>query len=479
MSGSIVAEASPSRAGSVRALGGSSGAGRRREQRSEAAGFFVMAAGQIESGQFMGADNLFCRYTFAYGPDWKVMQGIDHGFSQVACKGMHAGDAGASIVWNFPVDVTFKSTNPHGWPRLVVSVYSQDMLGRYVVRGYGSVLIPCAPGRYTRVMRMFTPVASTWLQEVLGWVTGSAPEFYDSKFVASGEGREVTRVASTGSVRVTFNVLTRGMAQHGFATGGPADLGDLDLDGGGSSGAVAGLLRSTAASRSTAVGALAATAGRSGEAAGRAGSTSEVLAATRRLLASTTTSSGTSTLATTGLTTTTYSSTRREDAAAAPVTAGPAAADAPAAAAPAAGMRRSADALAALVDLPPPQYPSTVSSSAATSTAASEVPLPRRARRRQEDSSDTGAGGGGSSSTGGLPPIGAGRRDDALPARRAADVATAPSVATAAGEAEDDDMLPRRRSRSRARRTGGDDVTPTNAAAAEAKSTSPDGKRPL
>ena len=50
------------------------------------------------------------------------MQGIDQGFSQVARKGT-SGDS--SVVWNFPVDVTFKSTNPFGWPRIVISVYSQ------------------------------------------------------------------------------------------------------------------------------------------------------------------------------------------------------------------------------------------------------------------------------------------------------------------------------------------------------------------
>lgn len=67
-------------------------------------------------------DNMFCRYTFSYGPDWRIVQGVDHGFSQVAQKG---SSADASVVWNFPLDVTFKAMNAHGWPRLVVSVYSQ------------------------------------------------------------------------------------------------------------------------------------------------------------------------------------------------------------------------------------------------------------------------------------------------------------------------------------------------------------------
>jgi B9 domain-containing protein 1 len=82
----------------------------------------------------------------------------------------------SSVVWNFPLDVTFKATNAHGWPRLVLSVYSQDFLGRYVVRGYGSVLVPTIPGRYVRHIRMFTPQSSTLLQSLLGWLTGNHPE---------------------------------------------------------------------------------------------------------------------------------------------------------------------------------------------------------------------------------------------------------------------------------------------------------------
>ena len=87
---------------------------------------------QKHEQQFPELDNLFCRYSFSYGPEWRIMQGIDQGFSQVARKGT-SGDA--SVVWNFPVDITFKSTNPFGWPRLVVSVYS-------LVRFYSMHILP-------------------------------------------------------------------------------------------------------------------------------------------------------------------------------------------------------------------------------------------------------------------------------------------------------------------------------------------------
>jgi len=49
-------------------------------------------------------------------------QGIPpNNMSQVVAKGA-GGSRDGSVVWNFPVEATFKSTNPHGWPRVVVSV---------------------------------------------------------------------------------------------------------------------------------------------------------------------------------------------------------------------------------------------------------------------------------------------------------------------------------------------------------------------
>lgn len=163
--------------------------------------------------QFRGLDNLFCQYRFVHGPDWRVMQGIDSGFSQVAQKGS-SGDA--SVVWNFPIDVTFKSTNPFGWPRLVLSIYSQvraavagavarardtgnftlthartrtkthahvhlpqtaqDFLGRFVIRGYGSALLPTMPGSSVRLVRAFAPASSSLLQAGIAWLTGNLPE---------------------------------------------------------------------------------------------------------------------------------------------------------------------------------------------------------------------------------------------------------------------------------------------------------------
>lgn len=137
-------------------------------------------------------------------------QGPEPCISQIARKSTNGEN---TLVWNFPVSHTFESTNVFGWPRIVLSVrrlgrdpprsgashlpapvpsqvYGMDRLGRDVVRGYGALLLPTAPGHYTRYVRMFAPVSSSYLKEMVAWLTGNPSEYVDSKVVAKGEGRE-------------------------------------------------------------------------------------------------------------------------------------------------------------------------------------------------------------------------------------------------------------------------------------------------
>ncbi|CAM9136453.1 unnamed protein product [Ascophyllum nodosum] len=175
--------------------------------------FFVMCTGQVEFGEFGGLDNLYCRYALSFGNDWYIIHGLDTGLSQIAQR---VGGQDTAVVWNFPIDVTFKATNAFGWPRLALSVFRVDDLGRDTVVGYGSVLIPTQAGRYERAVHMYAPQPSSMLQRLRSWLSGAYPEFFDSKFVARGEGREVTRVKRSGAVKVSLDVMTRGMASFGY-----------------------------------------------------------------------------------------------------------------------------------------------------------------------------------------------------------------------------------------------------------------------
>ena len=84
------------------------------------------------------------------------------------------------VTWNFPIDVTFKATNVHGWPRICISIYGIDYLGRDVVRGYGSALIPLCPGQHVVEMETYTPLATSSFNTVIAWLLGNPPEVLSS-----------------------------------------------------------------------------------------------------------------------------------------------------------------------------------------------------------------------------------------------------------------------------------------------------------
>lgn len=143
------------------------------------------------------------------------MSGIDSGLSQTGrLNPLHVDDG---VVWNFPIDITFKSTNVHGWPRIAISIYGVDFLGRDVVKGYSSALVPLSPGQHIVTSPCYTPLSSSIFNQWSTWVFGNPPEFYDSKLVCQGEGREVTRVQNTGSIDLVLNVSTKGMEAAGYS----------------------------------------------------------------------------------------------------------------------------------------------------------------------------------------------------------------------------------------------------------------------
>ena len=99
-------------------------------------------------------------------------------------------DGQQRLVWNFPLDITFRSTSPFGWPQLVVSVYGLDSLGNDVVRGYGAIHIPLTSTvnvpYVTLKIPVFVPESASIMQRIAGWIMGCRPEFVDPRVVTSG-----------------------------------------------------------------------------------------------------------------------------------------------------------------------------------------------------------------------------------------------------------------------------------------------------
>ena len=99
---------------------------------------------------------------------------------------------------------------------MAISVAGLDFLGRDVIKGYGSVLIPLTPGRHTIEVDTFVPIASSTINNIFSWLLGNPPEFFDSKIVCHGNNRDVTRTQKTGRVKLHLNIFTKGMRDAGY-----------------------------------------------------------------------------------------------------------------------------------------------------------------------------------------------------------------------------------------------------------------------
>ena len=174
---------------------------------------YLNVSGRVESAHIRGHEQLMCSYEFVFGPDWRLQESP----TATTCDSQYSVNvptrAGATSVWNFPISATFTTTNAYGWPRLVVTLCDNNL----VARGYGVCVIPPYPGHYLRYIHIFTPLASAPVQDFLGWLLNAPPEFRESKFTAQNDDREVTRVQSSGVVKVVLNITTKNFDEYGFS----------------------------------------------------------------------------------------------------------------------------------------------------------------------------------------------------------------------------------------------------------------------
>lgn len=75
---------------------------------------------------------------------------------------MSVHEAPHGAVFNMPLDVCFKTTNLHGWPRVVISVYGENGLQSLlqarpvpIPLGHGSALLPVAPGLHSKAVPLY------------------------------------------------------------------------------------------------------------------------------------------------------------------------------------------------------------------------------------------------------------------------------------------------------------------------------------
>ncbi|KAL1494109.1 hypothetical protein ABEB36_009760 [Hypothenemus hampei] len=180
--------------------------------------FLLIISGQIEFLDVMAPANTsyHCKYEFYSGPDWKIIGGLENGLSQVA----NIINNNDKVVFNFPVEVQFKSTNPFGWPQLVLSVYKEMKL-----EGYGRVHLPTQPGCHKMEVNLSKPKSGYLLGQLWSFL-GYQPELLEPTNLASTTGTNLIRMVSTGKAFMTFNIVTQGFLTLGYDSGPTHNRGE-------------------------------------------------------------------------------------------------------------------------------------------------------------------------------------------------------------------------------------------------------------
>ncbi len=122
------------------------------------------------------------------------------------------------MVWNMPFELSYRSTNPSGWPQIVLTCISPNFFGKETIKGYGVVHVPTTPGRHERTLHIFSPITSSIINNFLGLIVGKKAEIIDApRVIASGDGREITRTKTEGTIKVVFQVTLRDMDKFGYS----------------------------------------------------------------------------------------------------------------------------------------------------------------------------------------------------------------------------------------------------------------------
>jgi hypothetical protein len=140
--------------------------------------FTVTVSGEVERGVFPGStSSVTVSYSFVARADtgWVCIGGETRNISPMSYSSSDV------YVWNIPLSCTYSAVTPVGWPRLLITVYSTDWLGRDIILGYGLTLIPSQPGRYERRIPLFTPTSSSWWSSLSGWLLGRRPVLIDAE----------------------------------------------------------------------------------------------------------------------------------------------------------------------------------------------------------------------------------------------------------------------------------------------------------
>ncbi|XP_065429199.1 tectonic-like complex member MKS1 isoform X9 [Chrysemys picta bellii] len=181
--------------------------------------------GEIVSAQGYGYDHLYVHFFLELPSRWSspAFQQLS-GVTQTCVTKILGKDNVAYFSYPFTLEMFFTQEDESQgslpqWPVIYFEVLSLDSWQRYRVEGYGSVVLPAAPGFHTLTAPTWRPIELGTVAELRRFFIGGSPELEDMTYVRmpgifKGEclSRFGFRTETTGSVTFRLHCLQQSKA---------------------------------------------------------------------------------------------------------------------------------------------------------------------------------------------------------------------------------------------------------------------------
>ncbi|XP_041988890.1 B9 domain-containing protein 2 isoform X2 [Aricia agestis] len=160
--------------------------------------------GQILSvHNFRDTHSLFC-------PNWTLISGSSEGQTL-------AGQPNQEniVYWSHPIDIHYVAKGIQGWPKLIFQVSCLDSLSRTWVVGYGSCVVPAAPGHHSIRVACWAPAPTTLTDKLRQTFLGGSHNVANIDVISFGSDRFKLTTQSKGDIELSLDIILRNFSQFG------------------------------------------------------------------------------------------------------------------------------------------------------------------------------------------------------------------------------------------------------------------------
>ncbi|XP_017835089.1 B9 domain-containing protein 2 [Drosophila busckii] len=170
----------------------------------------VHIIGQILKAVDFEEPHLFCKWNLLSGSSWRLVQGEIQGQTAVCSHRLqNCAD------FSQPLDVHLSAAAIQGWPRLLVEVYTVNLLQQCWPVGYGFAHMPATAGQHRLEINTWKIAPNSWWQRIKENFGGGGAALSKTDLLYSGVERYKLRTRSSGKIIVELNQIFRRFEDYG------------------------------------------------------------------------------------------------------------------------------------------------------------------------------------------------------------------------------------------------------------------------